>query len=133
LRTADSRRGKVKKVLIVDDDEALLFAFKRIFRASNVVVYSADSVERAIELVAQEEFALVITDLRFSDEHPEGGLEVIRYIKEHSPKTITVLWTAYGVNEDAGHLRESGVDYHLKKPVPSDTIRDIMQQVGVGE
>lgn len=119
------------RILVVDDDEALLFAFKRIFRDMDIVIDSSDSIDETKILVARHQYSLVITDLRFNDVHPEGGLEIIRHVKTHCPTTRTVLWTAYGNPEMEERIDDVAPDFHLKKPVPSERIRDIMRDIGV--
>ncbi len=121
----------VPRILVVDDDEALLFAFKRIFRDVDVAIDSADTIEETKALISHQTYSLVITDLRFNDVNPEGGLDIIRHIKHHCPDTRTVLWTAYGNPEMEERIEEVGPDFHLKKPVPSERIRDIMRDIGV--
>ncbi len=120
-----------KEVLIVDDDEALLFAFRKIFRAEKVKIDSAASVNEAVSLIDKNDYALVISDLFFDETHPEGGLEVIGYTKKRRPQCATAIWTAYTSPEMDESIGSLSPDYHLKKPVPSERIRVIMKKIGL--
>ncbi len=122
---------KQKEVLIVDDDEALLFAFRKIFRAEQIKIDSAASVNEAVSLIDKNDYALVISDLFFDEMHPEGGLEVIGYTKERRPDCRTAIWTAYTSPEMDERIGELSPNYHLKKPVPSERIRVIMDEIGL--
>jgi two-component system response regulator PilR (NtrC family) len=120
-----------KKILIVDDDEALLFAFRKIFRDTKVLIDSAATVDDAKALVSKNTYALVIADLRLAEADHEGGLEVIRYAKEASPRSVTVLWTAFSGEEIEDKIVGVAPDHLLRKPVPSEKIRLIMEEIGL--
>jgi DNA-binding NtrC family response regulator len=120
-----------KKILIVDDDEALLFAFRKIFRDTNVLIDSAATVQEAKVLVSRNKYALVIADLRLAEADHEGGLEVIRHAKETSPRSVTVLWTAFSGEEVEDKIVGAAPDHLLRKPVPSEKIRLIMEEIGL--
>jgi DNA-binding NtrC family response regulator len=124
--------GGKRRILVVDDDEALLFAFKRIFRHSEVLIDTADTVDTAVELIDRYEYEIVITDLRFREVCPRGGYDVIRYVQEKRPLTKTVLWTAFGKDEAEVQHDECKPDFYLKKPVPSERIRTLIERIGNG-
>ena len=121
----------VKNILIADDDDALLFAFKRIFRDEGVTIHAAGTIEGAQRVLDNYPIELVIVDLWFSDTHPEGGFEIIRYAREKTPGIKTVLWTAFSESDFHDHTGSMGIDYILNKPVPSDEIRRILQKTGI--
>jgi len=131
VNIAMKSNAKQKEVLIVDDDEALLFAFRKIFRAEQIKIDSAASVHEAVSLIDKNDYALVISDLFFDETHPQGGLEVIGYTKERRPDCTTAIWTAYTSPEMDERIGALSPNYHLKKPVPSERIRVIMDEIGL--
>jgi DNA-binding response OmpR family regulator len=120
-----------KKILIADDDKALLFAFNTVFRHPNYSIDSSDSVEQAKNLINQNDYKLVITDLHFTENEPEGGKEIIRYMRKKSPVPLIILLSAFEVDEGKPGSEETRPDYYLQKPVKSEAIKEIMQKNGI--
>ena len=88
------------RLLIVDDEEAILFAMGDFLVRSGYLVDRASSREQAERLLDNgEPYALAIVDLRLSATDPRGGLELLRRIRRSSPQTRTILLTAYGSPE----------------------------------
>jgi len=115
------------RILVIDDDEAVLFAFSRIFRTSGVGIDTATTVADAKGLIDSTKYALVLTDLRLEAGSPIGGIDIIRHTREHSPGTATVLWTAY--DSEAGARDFAEADFVLTKPAPSEKIMEILNRV----
>jgi ActR/RegA family two-component response regulator len=106
------------RLLIVDDEEAIVFSMKRYFTAREFQVDCARELEEAQALLANVRYAAVIADLRLTGVHGAEGLEIIGFIREHCPWTRTVLLTAYGSPELEAEARSRGVDVVLRKPKP---------------
>lgn len=106
-------------VLLVDDEEAILFALDDYLSSVGWRVATAASPEVVGELLAADEFAVAVVDLRLSPTDEVGaGLEVVRDIRARSPRTRIVLLTAYGSPEVAERARRLGADSLLAKPQP---------------
>jgi DNA-binding response OmpR family regulator len=120
-----------KKILIADDDETFLFAFNAIFRHPDYSVDSSDSVEHAKELINKNDYKLVITDLQFTESVPEGGIEIIKYLRQKSPSTRIILLTAFDAEEEKKIGNDDQPDYYLQKPVKSEEIKEIMHKNGI--
>ena len=106
-------------ILLVDDEEAILFALQDYLSAAGWRVAPAAAAEAAEELLAASHFAVAVVDLRLSpadDEH--AGLAVVRRIRQRSPETRVVLLTAYGSPSVEAEARRLGVDSLLAKPQP---------------
>ncbi|MBD3346676.1 MAG: response regulator [Chitinivibrionales bacterium] len=121
----------IKRILIADDDEALLFAFQRLFSGSEFRIDAAESVAHARKLIEKHPYALVISDLQFGDEGGETGADIIAYALRFNPDTKTILWTAYGDATIKKSLSNVKPDRVLSKPVPSEIIRDMMKEMGL--
>ena len=120
-----------KKILIADDDQTLLFAFNAIFRHPNYSIDSSDSVEHAKELINKNNYELVITDLQFTESVPEGGKEIIKYVRQKSPRTRIILLTAFDTEDEKKNGNGEKPDYYLQKPVKSEEIKEIMHKNGI--
>jgi DNA-binding response OmpR family regulator len=106
------------RLLIVDDEEAILFAMGDFLVRSGYVVDRARSREEAERLLAGEPYSLAIVDLRLGATEPRGGLDLLRRIRESSPQTQTILLTAYGSSEVEAELAVLGANRLLSKPQP---------------
>jgi two-component system KDP operon response regulator KdpE len=100
------------KVLVVDDDPALLKALRIWLRARGDEVLAAHTGDEAITQVALESPDLVILDLGLPD---LDGIEVCRRIREFSQVPIVVL-SAYGDERRKVEALDSGADDFVTKP-----------------
>jgi DNA-binding response OmpR family regulator len=103
------------KVLIIDDDEQLIEAYRDYLSDAGYEVDCAQELEEAQTLLGYFPYSVVITDLRLS-KLEFGGLEVIKHIREHSLPTRIIVLTAYGWPELKVEATNSGADTFLKKP-----------------
>lgn len=119
------------RLLIVDDEEAILYAYKRLFGAprKGLKVDTAKSMEEAVTLLQKNKYRVVLTDLRLGIEDDLGGFRLIRLIKEFDSDIKIILVTAYGSFEVEKESREMGADYYLEKPVPTDALRNIFKEL----
>jgi DNA-binding NtrC family response regulator len=115
-----------KRILIVDDEEAIVFAMQRYFRGRGFEVDCARELEEAEALLACAEYALVIADLRLTGVHGAEGLEILSFIRERCPRTRAILLTAYGSSDLEREARDRGVSLMLRKPQP---LPDLAQAV----
>src|SRR5271170_8187818 len=100
------------KVLVVDDDLALLKALRIGLTARGDEVVTAHSGAEAVNQVALSGPDLVILDLGLPD---VDGLEVCRHIREFSDVPIIVL-SAYGDERRKVEALDSGADDFVTKP-----------------
>ncbi len=109
---------RLPRLLLVDDEEAILFAMGDFLLRSGYQVDRANSRAAAEDLIAGSSYALAIVDLRLGAEEPRGGLELLRQIRKSSPHTRTILLTAYGSSEVEAEATAVGADLLLSKPQP---------------
>jgi diguanylate cyclase (GGDEF)-like protein/PAS domain S-box-containing protein len=107
-------------VLIVDDDPFALQSIAKVLEGESYEVTTAASGSEALDLLKQESFDLVLTDLRMPD---VDGLEVLRQAKEIAPQAVVLILTGYASVESAIEaLREGAYDY-LVKPSSDDELK----------
>lgn len=108
------------KIMIVDDEPANLRLLERLFRQDYKVITAA-SGEEALELLAQHDTALLITDQRMPN---MSGLELLKQTAELRPHMVRMILTGY---TDVGTLVEalnSGLVYqYLTKPWSNEELR----------
>jgi DNA-binding NtrC family response regulator len=106
-------------ILIVDDEEIIRESLSFILAKEGYSVREASNGRVAVEMMRENTFDLVLTDL----EMPEmKGIELLEHVANASPETLVVIITAYGSIDTAiAALRKGAVDYILK-PVEFDEL-----------
>jgi DNA-binding response OmpR family regulator len=105
-------------MLVIDDEEVVRHSMQVYFGHLGYRVDVASTLEQAEDFVVANEYDLVITDLRLSRIAGHEGLSLLRFVRQTSPATATIVLTAFGsvsVEEEAKSL---GVDCFLHKPLP---------------
>jgi DNA-binding NtrC family response regulator len=103
------------RILVVDDEPGQRQFVGGALAREYDVVTAADGRE-ASELLSARSFSLVITDERMPD---MGGIELIRWMREHAPETPVIVLTAYGSVETAVEAIKLGAEEYLTKPLKS--------------
>ena len=101
-----------KKILIVDDESEMRVALETTLQRENYQLVCAEDGKEALQQFENQVFDMVLTDVRM----PKlSGLELLREIKERSPKTPVVMMTAYGTIDNAVEaMKEGAFDYLIK-------------------
>ena len=113
------------RILIVDDEEPILFAMGEYFATKGFEVDCARETQEAEALLAANRYALAILDLRLTGTHGAEGLDVIELVRARSPRTRIILLTAYGSREIEAEARRRGADAFLHKPKPLSEVAKI--------
>ena len=99
------------RILIVDDEAAIIGLLKTLLEASSFEVDVAKSAAEAKSRLRESNFDLVITDMRM--EAPLAGYEVVRAARQMHPSPATVILTAFPI--PSSEWRASGADGLLVK------------------
>jgi CheY-like chemotaxis protein len=118
----------MKKVLIVDDEPAVLFALSEALadRRRGVKVATAANGEEAVAILESEKVDLVVTDLRM----PEmDGFELLAWLRRGFPHLPVIVMTAFGAETVS---RLDGAPEVLEKPFDVGELKrkvaDLMRQ-----
>jgi two-component system response regulator GlrR len=101
------------QVLIVDDDASMLRMLRHRLEREGYSVVTAANGEEGINLIRQEVFNLVITDLKMPRLR---GDELARAVAKFNPEIPVIVMTAYGEVNDAVQLMQEGVFHYVTKP-----------------
>jgi len=105
-------------ILLVDDEPLITKSIGDYLKEKGCGVTTADSGEKAIELLESATFDLVITDLVMG---PIDGIGVLNSAKEISPETMVMILTGFGGMASAIEALRSGADdYILKSCEPEE-------------
>lgn len=114
------------KILVVDDEQSILFAMRDYFSSYGYDVSCARDLAEAKSLLQSDYYSVVIADLRLSTIGETEGLELVSFARKESPDSSFIILTAYGVPEIEREARRLGVDAFLKKPTPLSQIAQIV-------
>lgn len=109
----------IEKILIVDHEPKIRSFLSETLGRKKMDVTEADCGRKALNILKETSFDMVITGMKLPD---VTGLEVLTKIKEMSPSTIVVILTAYGSIENAVEAMRLGAFYYLQKPISADAI-----------
>jgi two-component system response regulator AtoC len=121
----------MKKILVVDDEPAILFMFKHLFRKSDADVITCEGVERAKEEIDKYNFTLVISDIRLTCIESREGLEIFDYVRKLSPETAVILMTAFGSEHEKEEAYQKGVFHYYEKPLDVHHLITKVRSLGI--
>jgi Response regulator containing CheY-like receiver, AAA-type ATPase, and DNA-binding domains len=107
------------KILLVDDDETVLFGYRQSLTKSGYQISEAHSLHEAKQCVAGEEFNAVVLDLKLPD---GNALEWIPELKKTYPDLPVIVVTGTGDVPTAVKAMKSGAENYLTKPVEPDNL-----------
>ena len=105
-----------ERILLVDDEESVLFALHDYLTLRGYEVHSAADRATAKRLLEEQRFARVVTDLHLSPERAGDGLALARKARETGVDRV-VLLTAHGSPEIEHAAEDAGIHRVLAKPV----------------
>ncbi|GMV82171.1 MAG: sigma-54-dependent Fis family transcriptional regulator [Planctomycetota bacterium] len=111
---------KHRSVLLIEDHETTRITLAGVVEQEGCKVTSVASAGAAREKLRDEEFDLVVTDLRL----PDGdGMELLKEAKRLSPGTPVILVTGHGSEETAVKAMKQGAFNYLAKPIDLHRLR----------
>jgi DNA-binding response OmpR family regulator len=111
-----------RRILLVDDEVAVLLTMKAILEISGFDVDTAASARDGRLKLRKSEYHMVITDMRM--ENDEAGAEVIRAAREATYHPAVALLTAFPLADE--DWQEMGADKMLVKPMHT---RILLEQI----
>lgn len=100
-----------KRILVVDDDRAVLHILRAILTAQGWAVETVQTPERARALVSKQTYDLIVSDIDLGSD--ETGMDLLRSLRDDYP---VILITGFGSMEVAVNaLREGAWDF-ISKP-----------------
>lgn len=108
-----------RRVLIVDDDAAVLRACSLLLDRAGFKVDAASSATRALELLQDQAYSVILSDILMEG---MSGLDLLRAIRERDLDTPVVMMTAGPSLATALEAMAYGAHRYLLKPVAPETL-----------
>ncbi len=109
------------KLLAIDDEPAILHAFRRVFDGPDVTLLTASNAREGMESLCRHKPDVVILDINLPD---ESGLSMYRRINQHDAKIPVVFITGQGTTDTAIEAIKGGALDYLFKPLDIDKLRE---------
>ncbi|CUT02538.1 response regulator, partial [Candidatus Chrysopegis kryptomonas] len=106
-------------VLIVDDDDSVLYLLKDVFLNLGYKILPAENGKKALEYVNTENFDLLITDLALPD---VNGWEISKATKQKNKNIPVIILTGWGIDVPEDEAKRRGADYIITKPFDLDEL-----------
>lgn len=120
------RRSRERTLLLVDDEENIVAALRRLLRAEGWRVLSATSAEQALQLMARHEVDVILSDLRMPS---MTGVELLRRARQLYPETIRMVLSGYtGLQSITDAINEGAIYKFLAKPWDDEQLRTHLRE-----
>ena len=114
------------KVLVVDDEKIKLITLRDDLREANYDTIAVESPAIGLQLVQNEHFDVLVTDLRLPKMH---GIEFLKRVQKEQPHIIVIVMTAYASVETAVEAMKFGAYNYIKKPFSSEELIQMLDKL----
>ena len=108
------------RLLVVDDDSAILKLIARVLRDESYAIDVASTGEEARMLALVNEYDGIILDLQLGDRH---GFEILQELRRNGRRTPVLLYSGRSDTETIVRGLDAGADDYLVKPVSNEELR----------
>jgi DNA-binding NtrC family response regulator len=108
------------KILIVDDERVALKNLEYIMKKEGYEVVSTQSGSNAVRYLDEQQFDVVLTDMRMEK---VDGMQVLKKCRERQPDTEVIMITGYATLEAAVETMKHGAFSYIAKPFKLDEVR----------
>ncbi len=110
------------KLMIADDEQAICASLQFALE-TEYEVYTANTEAEILELLHQEEFGIILLDLRLGD---SDGLELLTKIKQYKRDIVIIIMTAYGSIQSSVTAMQKGAFYYITKPINMEELKVLL-------
>lgn len=113
------------QLLIVDDEDIALRNLQHVMIREGYAVTATRSGTKALTLLEQQRFDVVLTDLRMEK---VDGTDILRRCRDIDPMTEVIMITGHASAESAVAAMKQGAFYYLAKPFRLDEVRKVVAE-----
>ncbi|MEO8910922.1 MAG: response regulator transcription factor [Gemmatimonadaceae bacterium] len=108
------------RILVVDDDRAILKLIARVLRDESYAIDEASTGEEARTLALVNEYDGIVLDLQLGDRH---GFEILQELRRNGRRTPVLLYSGRSDTETIVRGLDAGADDYVVKPVSNEELR----------
>jgi DNA-binding NtrC family response regulator len=113
------------RVLVVDDEKHIRHVLKIMLEGAGYEVEATDDGREALRKAANENWDVIIQDIRMPK---MDGLELLKGLQEIDEPPLSLVITAYESWDDAVEAMRLGAHDYIRKPFDNDHLRDLVAQ-----
>ena len=117
--------SSVANLLIVDDEDIALRNLQHVMAKEGYAVTAVSVGAKALALLGEQQFDVVLTDLRMEQ---VDGMDILRRCREINPLAEVILITGHASTESAVAAMKQGAFYFLAKPYRFDEVRKVVAE-----
>ena len=115
-----------KKIAVLDDEAIVCERLKPALEKAGFEVATFTQSQQFIDHLSLEHFDVVITDMKM---RKPDGLDVMRFVQQHSPSTKVIIITGFATIETAKEALKSGAVDFIAKPFKISTLKDLVIKI----
>ena len=112
------------RILVVDDESSMRLGLTEVLERAGYAVTAVDSGPAALDALAAQRHALVLSDMRMPG---MTGAQLLANVQERHPGLPMVMMTAYGTVEDAVSAMKTGAREFLTKPFSPQEVLHVVR------
>src|SRR5436189_1401313 len=112
------------RILLVEDHEDTNRSLTNLLRRRGYHVQSALNFQSALDLSANEQFDVLISDLALPD---GNGIDLMRKLYSKQP-LLGIALTGFGMEDDIRKSYDAGFKHHLVKPIDLNKLDSLIQE-----
>jgi DNA-binding NtrC family response regulator len=113
------------RLLIVDDERIALRNLEHVMKKEGYQVTSTQSGSNALKILEEQQFDVVLTDLRMEK---VDGMQILKKTRELYPDTEVVMITGFATLDSAVETMKHGAFYYIAKPFKLDEVRKVVAE-----
>jgi two-component system response regulator PilR (NtrC family) len=113
----------MERLLIIDDEKGIIDLLSVVFRNEGYAVKTAHSVAKALELIEEHDFDLIITDIKLPE---KSGMDILKFVREKKPEVPVLMITAYGTVKQAVEAFKMGAIDYVMKPFDIEELKIVV-------
>lgn len=114
-----------ERMLVIDDDPAVLRSCEAIFRDNGFEVETTDNPEQGLKMSTEHHYGVILCDWKMPG---FNGLDVISELEERAPDSAVVMFSGYPSVDRATEAIKRGAMDFLAKPFTPDEIIHVVQK-----
>lgn len=115
-----------RKVIVLDDEPIVGDRLKPALEKAGFVVETYTDGQEVLRRITEEKFDVLVTDLKM---RKPDGLEVMAFVREHSPFTKVVIITGFATKDTADEAMKGGAVDFIAKPFKISQLRDLILKI----
>jgi DNA-binding NtrC family response regulator len=113
------------KLLIIDDEEIALMNLQHVLKKNGYDIVTADTGPKGLNLLKNDHFDVVLTDLKMER---VDGMRILEECRRNHPTTEVIMITGYATVDSAIEAMKQGAYHYIAKPYRIEAVRKVVAE-----